>query len=171
MKAMDRKAAGLPGTAGMLVCALVALTSSLDVRSQARPPDLEKLVAYSQCIRANGYPEFPDPSPDGRMQLKLDPKSAGRLETAQRACRDKAPPGMAAADQTVTPERMQALLNFAACVRKRGARDFPDPQPNGIFELTGPTLDLSAPQLREAVELCRESDPPGALSIRMIEGR
>jgi hypothetical protein len=65
----------------------------------------------------------------------------------------------------MTPERMQALLGFARCVRNKGVRDFPDPSAAGVFEL-GATVDMAAPQTQQALEACRESNPPGALQIR-----
>lgn len=146
--------------------AALALTLSQGAPAQVPPADLDKLVKYAQCMRANGYPEYPDPSPDGRMQLKLDRKAGTRLEAAQRACKDQRPPGMAAMDEEVTPQRMQVLLGFAACVRGQGVKGFPDPSPTGIFEITGPDL-MSSPQARQAVERCSESNPPGALAIRI----
>ena len=146
--------------------ATLALVLSLDAAAQVPPADLDKLVKYAQCMRANGFPEYPDPSPDGRMQMKLDRKAGTRLEAAERACKDKRPPGMAAMDEAVTPQRMQVLLGFAACVRGQGVKGFPDPSPTGVFELGGPDL-MSTPQARQAVERCRESNPPGALAIRI----
>jgi len=47
-------------------------------------------VRYSQCMRENGVPDFPDPV-DGRIQLRaekgsdLDPESAG-FKKAQETC-------------------------------------------------------------------------------------
>jgi hypothetical protein len=150
----------------MLLAATVALslTHPFDVSAQA-PPDLDKLVKYAQCIRSNGYPEFPDPSPDGRMQVRIDPKSASKFEAAQRACKDKVPSGMAA-DQNVTPERLLALVGFAECVRKEGVTAFPDPNSKGAFEVTGSSLDMSTPQVRQALDTCMASNPIGGLQIR-----
>jgi len=162
--------AGRARLAGALTLA-AAMALPMPSRAQTGPPEMEKLVQYAQCIRANGYSEFPDPAPDGRLQLRLDPKSAGRFETAQRACRDKAPPGMAARDQAMTPQRMQQLLAFAACVRAQGVTGFPDPSPEGVFEIKGAGPDLSTPQARQTVEKCVESHPPGALQIRRIQAR
>lgn len=170
MTGMIRKAAEMGGAGLALGIAAITLSLPQDAQAQVPPPELEKLVKYAQCIRASGYPEFPDPSPDGRMQLRLDPKTGKRFEAAQRACKDQAPPGMAAAGQDMTPERMQKLLGFAACVRDR-VKGFPDPSPQGVFEITAATPDMSAPQVRQALEVCMESNPPGSLQIRRIQGR
>ena len=160
-----------PNTRRILACSqgvlIVAMASlSMHANAQVPPADVEKLVKYAQCIRANGYAEFPDPSPDGRTQLRLDPKSAPQFEAAQRACKDKLPAGMAAMDQEVTPERLQAMIGFAGCVRKKGVNEFPDPNSKGVFEITSPTLDLSTPQVREAMQSCMATNPIGGLQIR-----
>lgn len=144
--------------------AALSLAHVSDAAAQVSPEDLDKQVKYAQCMRANGYPEFPDPSPDGRMQLRVDAKTAAKFESAQRACKDKVPTGFST-DQNVTPERMQTLLGFSACVRKNGVSSFPDPNPKGVFELTA-ALDMSAPQVRQALDTCRASNPIGGLQIR-----
>ena len=149
-----------------LACSAMAAAALTPAAQAAQPPDIDKLVQYAQCIRANGYPEFPDPAPDGRIQLRLDRASGDRFETAQRACKDKVPPGLGGGDEAMTPERMQALLAFAGCVRGKGVQGFPDPSPSGVFEINSPTLDMTSPQVRQAVESCVQSHPPGALQIR-----
>lgn len=149
----------------LATAAVAGMATSPGMGAQSRPPDLEAMIRYSQCIRANGYAEFPDPAGDGRLLLRLDAKDAPRFEAAQKACKDKLPPGLPVADEGMTPERMQALLGFARCVRNKGVKDFPDPSAAGVFEL-GANVDMEAPQTRRALESCRESDPPGALQIR-----
>jgi hypothetical protein len=147
---------------------VIAMAQFNDAAAQApaQAGYVEKLLDYARCIRANGYADFPDPSPDGRVQFKIDPKSAGSFEAAQRACKDKLPPGSASMDQPMTPERMQALLGFAQCVRGKGVKDFPDPSPKGVFEIGNSGPDLAAAPAREAVQSCMASNPPGALMIR-----
>jgi hypothetical protein len=155
---------------GVLMAAIWSMTvlsSSVATGAQPPPAEVEQLVKYSQCIRANGVPDFPDPGPDGRMQIKLDPKNGARLEAAQQACKDKRPRGMAAMDQPMTPERMQSLIGFARCVRGKGVNGFPDPSPDGSFEIKSSMLDLSARQAQQALESCRQSNPIDGLMIRM----
>jgi hypothetical protein len=54
-----------------------------------RPPDMQKMLAYSRCMRSHGVPNFPDPDGSGRLpkesvqQLKV---SDSRLQTAQKTC-------------------------------------------------------------------------------------
>jgi hypothetical protein len=39
-------------------------------------PDPAKLLKYSQCMQANGFPQFPDPSPGGGLSLQITPGSS-----------------------------------------------------------------------------------------------
>jgi hypothetical protein len=144
----------------------ITLAVAMDAVAQVPPAEVEKLVKYAQCIRANGYPQFPDPGPDGRMQLRLDPKNGAQFEAAQRACKDQLPRGLAAMNQEMTPERLQAMLGFAQCMRGKGLSEFPDPSSTGVFEIASPTLDLSTPQAQQAAKACMASNPIGGLMIR-----
>jgi len=37
--------------------------------------DLEKMRKFSQCMRENGYPDFPDPEPEGGIRIEGGPNS------------------------------------------------------------------------------------------------
>jgi hypothetical protein len=54
------------------------------------PEELEALIKLSQCVRENGLPDFPDPSADGRFNLRATGLGPGdtRLEAAMDACSD-----------------------------------------------------------------------------------
>lgn len=68
-------------------------TQSQSQRQQVRDLSLR----FSQCVRAHGVPNFPDPGSDGRIP---DPASAGidqgspKFETANQACGRYRPPYM-----------------------------------------------------------------------------
>jgi hypothetical protein len=143
-----------------------AATLPLDAAAQPTPADLEQLVEYAQCIRENGYPEFPDPASDGRMQIRVNPETADKFQAAQRACTDKLPSGMAAMNEPPTAERLDALVEFAECMRASGVADFPDPTPQGSFELNR-EMNMGSPRARQAVETCRESNSIEGLMIRI----
>ena len=167
----NRRLVGCAATRHACAFALFAMTIALShsTFAQTPPDETEKLVIYAQCIRANGYAEFPDPAPSGRLQLKLDAQTRGKFEAAQRACKDKLPSGMAAINQDATPERLQALLGFSRCMRANGVNGFPDPTPKGVFEITSSTLDMGTPQAQRAAEDCRASNPIGGLIIRRVQ--
>jgi hypothetical protein len=53
---------------------------------------VDKIRTLAQCMRANGYPEFPDPDSAGRVQLPAgtDPEDP-RLKQALSKCREFTP--------------------------------------------------------------------------------
>lgn len=156
----------------LLKSALTSLvaTLSLDASAQMTPADIEEIVEYAQCIRANGYAEFPDPGPDGRLQISITTPVAGeQFRAAQSACTDKLPSSMAAANAPMTPERLDGLVKFAECMREDGIANFPDPTPQGAFEISDPTLGLATPQVQRAMQQCREST--GVVGIRIMMRR
>ncbi len=155
------------------VFATVATAWSLPAVSQPSVgfnDQVDQLVEFAQCIRENGYPDFPDPNPDGRFQVmvRMDQANATRFEAAQQACRDMMPSGlvMGRGQQEMTPERMEALLAFSACMRDNGVGGFPDPSSQGAFEISSPNLDLSSPRVRQTMESCREAHGVTSLLMR-----
>ncbi len=80
----------IPGSAGSLSnavhngtapCNGYLATASADLRAGAsdlKPPDQDALVKYSQCMRANGVPNYPDPGTGGTTNFNgtgIDPNS------------------------------------------------------------------------------------------------
>ena len=92
-------------------------------------------VKFSQCMRANGVSQFPDPDASGALTIdgvvngsSLDPNSA-TFQQALGACKDLEPPGFMG--NTRTAVQQEAALKFAQCMRDNGVADFPDPTANG----------------------------------------
>jgi hypothetical protein len=93
-------------------------------------------LAYSQCVRAHGIPDFPDPDSSGEIpkaaivQLKV---SGSLLSAATSACEQlnpNQPPSQNQQQQQLTDD-----LKFAQCMRSHGLPDFPDPtDSNGRVE-------------------------------------
>lgn len=167
MKTLIRNTARNAAAKFLLNAVSAALAASLpiDAAAQPTPADREQLVEYAQCIRENGYPDFPDPQADG-LQFRITPGTADKFEAAQRACKDKMPSGLAALDGPPSPEALEGMLKFAACVRESGVPAFPDPTPQGSFEIAR-TLDMRTPQAQQALQSCRDSNPVGALRLRI----
>ena len=170
MKIIIRRIAGRCHITVTIVTAVAAaMLLSLHAAAQpARDADqVEKLVDYAQCIRENGYPAFPDPAPDGGFQFRIERGSADKFQAAQQACKDKMPSGFMQGTHAPTPEQMEAQLAFAGCMRDRGVSNFPDPSPQGGFDVNTPNIDLRAPQVQSAMEACRKAHPDVTLMIRM----
>lgn len=141
------------GTKMLLLNAAVIAALSI-WGSPADAKDAEKAVAYAQCMRKNGFPDFPDPDAEGRILLRprLDDRSAPAFRAAHAACNNLAPEGWAS--ERPDPERRAKLLGFARCVRDEGIADFPDPGSAGQFDFATIT---DSPKLKSAMETCRQA--------------
>lgn len=134
---------------------LAALATCSAATAQQAPTDREDAaLAYAQCMRDNGYAEFPDPTPDGGMRFQITPDSAPRFEKAAAACRHLAPEGMR--DDDISPEQLEALVNLSQCVRDNGIPAFPDPGPKGNFDLSNAGIGPGDPGLEAAMDVCRD---------------
>jgi hypothetical protein len=84
----------------------------------------DKGVKFSECIRAHGVTDFPDPNATGDYQYGVSVTPAV-WKRATTACKALQPPGTLSAKRT--PKQQSASLRFAQCVRDHGVKDFPDP--------------------------------------------
>jgi hypothetical protein len=136
--------------------------SSSKASSSSGTTDEAKLEKYSQCMRSHGVPSFPDPvdgrlSPTVRKGGPLDPSNP-QFQSAQKACRSLAPAG-ALGGSAPSHSQQSGQLKFAACMRKNGVPDFPDPQGGHI--VAGGNLNPSSPQFQSAVQACQKLIPGG----------
>jgi hypothetical protein len=120
---------------------------------------------YAQCVRDNGYPEFPDPGPDGGFSLSgghgagAHDRDDPRLQAAMEACSQLRPAGLDHQDLG-DPEYVEQMLAFSQCMRENGVPDFPDPGPDGQLVIGhGSGIDRNDPRLQAAMEICYESVP------------
>lgn len=151
---------------GFIIVVIAASTTASPQEGDLDHDDA--MLAYAQCMRDNGFEEFPDPSPDGRLQMRVTPDSAPRFRTAQEACRDIAPEGWG--DHATTPEELEALVAVAQCIREHGVPDFPDPDAEGRFNPRAIGLGPDDPKLREAMETCTAEVGGGRGRTRIMIG-
>ncbi|MEO3749541.1 hypothetical protein [Streptomyces sp. B6B3] len=117
-------------------------------------------VAYSECMRENGVPEFPDPQ-GGRLTIQggqgqaLNPQSP-EFQAAEQACADLKPPGLG---QGGNAQQEEAMLAYSQCMRDNGVPEFPDPE-GGMLRLSPDSgVDLDSPEFQQAEETCRDLAP------------
>ena len=159
--------------AGVLLTAGLALSGcgGSDSGSGAQPSASASvdrdaaLVRYSQCMRQNGVPDFPDPV-NGRLMMQfhqgtdLDPDSP-TFKKAQQACKSVEPPGLQ--QQGQDPRQQAQMLKFVDCMRRNGVPNMPDPQPDGrmLFN-AGSGVDPDSQAFKDAQQKCRNLMPGGA---------
>ena len=98
-------------------------------------------LAYSECMRSHGIPNFPDPNSQGGIEFNATGVNQATLQAAQRACGSLRDGGSANGG---TPQDLAKELKFAKCMRSHGVTDFPDPNSNGGFSGTGSTAGPGA---------------------------
>ena len=123
-------------------------------------------LAYSQCMRNHGMPNFPDPipTPSGgygfhmpRGSNGINPQSPAYV-AAQEACKSLAPQWWTGGQQ-LSPAQEQAWLTWAKCIRANGVPDFADPTfSGGGVHITGGG-EGSSPQLQAAQQACKSQMP------------
>ena len=69
-----------------------------------------------------------------------------------------------AASGAVPAANLSKLERFAQCMRAHGDPSFPDPTPQGTFNLPPGGVAASSPQFQAADEACKSLAPPGTLS-------
>jgi hypothetical protein len=115
---------------------------------------VDAALTYSQCMRENGVPNFPDADSEGRIRISppgsVDPDSA-EFRGASEACRPLAPEGWGEANDG-GPGDEEVMLEFARCMRENGVPDYPDPDPNSGVRIS---LDPNDPKAQAALESCK----------------
>lgn len=129
-------------------------------------------VAYSECMRAHGVPNFPEPkiSSNGnehKVAIRVTPAITGnpQFKPAQQACSKLLPgggPGEGSNHPISTQEQSQ-YLKAAACIRVHGVPNFPDPtfSGGGVHLPKTAGIDPHSPQVRAAEEACQSLIPGG----------
>jgi hypothetical protein len=141
----------------------------------------QSAVAYSQCMRANGVPKYPDPASGGQLP-KGDAQAFGvsdaTYQAAQRTCQHLLPTGGSFDQQShecieagdCPPALVQQMLTadrkFAQCMRSHGVPNWPDPTigANGgpIFKVSATGITHSqthSPPMENTITACMRTDP------------
>ena len=124
-------------------------------------------LAFTQCMRAHGVADFPDPNAQGQTQISGGPDSDlspnnPTFQKAQKACQSKLP-------QPSPAQQAQALQNalkMSQCMRDHGITDFPDPQSQGggrvsisLHGSPGSDLNPNDPAFQRAQKICMPNAP------------
>jgi hypothetical protein len=146
--------------------------------SEGGAPTQQKMVAFAQCMRSHGVPEFPEPT-EGKLIIHnenhnghlsgLNPGSA-QFQAAQKACAKLAPNGGKPPSPAEQTKLQEQALKFSACMRSHGVPNFPDPEfPHGggavrirLGSKGGPGgIDPNSPRFESAQKACQDLQPGG----------
>lgn len=120
-------------------------------------------LKFSECMRAHGVSNYPDPGSNGAISISggpgsgLDPNSP-TFQSAQKACQGLLPHPSAQQIQ----QAEQNALKYSQCMRSHGVTNFPDPQfgNNGggisisIHGGNSSGLDPNSPTFQSAQQTC-----------------
>ncbi len=116
----------------------------------------DQLRTFAQCVRDHGV-NMTDPDANGGLfvQGKVD---TDKLNAANQACRSLLPDG--GRPPKFSPEQVDALRTFAACLRSYGL-DVPDPDPvTGLIPIADlAKIDRTSQQFKDAEAACRDIRP------------
>jgi hypothetical protein len=149
-----------PGVANVSATSTSAASSS---NSSSGTNKAAGALAFSQCMRAHGVTDFPDPGSGGRISIQggpgsdLDPNNP-TMKAAQQACEALQPKPSAAQQHQME----QAALKYAQCMRAHGIKDFPDPGSGGRISIQGgpgSDLDPNSPTFQAAQNSCQHLLP------------
>jgi hypothetical protein len=118
-------------------------------------------LAYSQCVRSHGVPNFPDPDSSGGFnKATLSQLAAGnsQYQAATQSCAHLLPNGGGGPTAAQVQQEWTGMLNFARCMHSHGEPNWPDPTPYPPYP-DEPTFNLPAsiqpmPQIISKMQEC-----------------
>ena len=121
-------------------------------------------LKFSECMRANGVPNFPDPNAQGVIvgQKGAFDANSAQFQKAQKECVKRYIERGGAAPSPAAQAKQQATaLAFSQCMRSHGEPDFPDPTIGSgggvairLVGGSGQALDTNSPIYRKAQKQC-----------------
>jgi hypothetical protein len=118
------------------------------------------LLAFSQCMRSNGMPNFPDPQRFVGGNVKLTIHQLAPSQAALNACDHLLPTNGGNGTQETAQQQRTRLadgLSFARCMRSHGVSRFPDPTAQGdltVEMVQAQGIDVHSPAVLHAVQGC-----------------
>jgi hypothetical protein len=122
----------------------------------------QSTLAFSNCMRAQGVPNFPDEVAVGKFPPPQDLGVSNAVyQAAMNTCKHSLPNG-GQPTQVASPQLANEVLGFAQCVRAHGIPGWPDPTPTPsgpvpyTFNLMGVHgFDPRSPQVDAALNECQ----------------
>ena len=144
---------------GLAACGGGSPTASSSPSGGSSSSVVAKALKYSECMRAHGEPDFPDPNSQGSFEFKnsasLNPQSP-TFQAAENDCQSVKPsPGNVSAAQE--NQEFTKVLKAAACIQKNGYPSFPEPtMANGSIGISfsNSNIDLTSPAFKNVAKKC-----------------
>jgi hypothetical protein len=121
-----------------------------------------RLVAYSDCMRTERVPNFPEPNRSGRIPMRKvdalidDPQLALASVACEGVCGSARPSAAAASSQCLALDTA-GRLSFARCMRTHGVTKFPGAAADGAVSgamVRARGIDMNSSAFVRAVAEC-----------------
>jgi hypothetical protein len=119
-------------------------------------------LAFAQCMRRHGVPDFPDPDAQGQFPSFRTGTSKQISARADGVCRHLLPSGGIGTPQQ-RAQKLTFALKVAHCLRSHGYPTFPDPTTQG--QRIPPEINTESPQFQSTETSC-EQQARKALGLR-----
>jgi len=166
------------GCGGDKQAGVASLGSTTSTTQAPSPPDAgnggntnaryQAALAYVNCMRSHGVPNFPDPTRNGtlnvnfqRVEREARPSQAESTGTPRSTSRPTRTAGTSPGRCADPAQNQLALvkgLKFAQCMRSHGVPNFPDPTAANVVHL-GAGVDPGSPQFQNAQKICQNLVP------------
>jgi len=151
-----------PSIPGVASASSTTTTAASTAHNGSGSGSQARLLKYSQCMRAHGIPDFPDPSSSGGLSISIHPGSDlnphdPQNVAAQNACKAYRPGGNPTSAQDATANAN--ALKYSKCMQSHGITDFPDPNGQGTLTVNvGGDIDPDAAKFKSAEKACASLD-------------
>jgi hypothetical protein len=118
-------------------------------------------LKFSQCMRDQGLAWFPDPGPDGGLQVHVPSGTEdSTVEKARKACKAYDPE--ANQNGKISDADLDKVRRMAQCIRDHGFSKYPDPDSNGSTQINSRALGVEPgdPAFEKARQECQKYLPP-----------
>jgi hypothetical protein len=149
-------------------CCVMAVAACGDSGSKGASAASNPQLKLSECMRAHGVPNFPDPTQGSggeglsvSQEVGSDTTTVGGIpfsgpvfEAAITTCKFF---GGGSAPPAVSESQKLQMFRFAECLRAHGVPNYPDPvfpAGGGIERPSVPGLNLNSPSFQRAAKLC-----------------
>jgi hypothetical protein len=148
-----------PSVASLGPTTSTTTTTSGGNQTAGNGKQLGNLVKFAHCMQAHGAPV--QISQNGQGVSIGGGSGTGvpspQVKAAQQACQKYLPDG---GPKDLTPAQqaanMKTLLTMAKCIRAHGVANFPDPNSQGVFQVTPSSgINPSSSQFQAAMQACR----------------
>jgi hypothetical protein len=160
---------GSPGVASVATSTTAATTTTTQ----------NGLVAFSQCMRSNGMPDFPDPQRfvGGNVKLTIHQLvgNSPHFQAALGACSHLLPTNGGSDSQETAQQqrtRLADALSFARCMRNHGVARFPDPTAQGqltVEMVQAQGINVRSPAVLRIVQACLPASHGGLTPAKVRE--